>query len=103
MGPCASSRAAAPAASHTLCSGGHQANVITSRWTGVTRSRIACRALATGGLLKVHARRVFARCVVDYQIEPENPTLHHPQSGEHRLLDKEISAVRPPGSNAPSD
>src|SRR5271157_3963066 len=50
------------------------------------------RALATGELLQVHARRVPA-ALIDYQIEPEDPTRTIPNP-ERRALDKEIRAAR---------
>jgi hypothetical protein len=51
------------------------------------------RALATGELLQVHARGVPARALIDYQIEPEDPTRTIPNP-ERRALDKAIRAAR---------
>ena len=57
-----------------FCDSGHQTQVI-SMGPARHRSRLPhVRALATGELLQVHARRVPARCAIDYQIEPEDPT-----------------------------
>src|SRR5439155_1474272 len=49
--------------------------------------------LAPGELLQVHARRVPVDALIDYQIEPEDPTRTIPNP-ERRALDKGIRVAR---------
>src|SRR5262249_38266158 len=75
--------------------GGHQTNVITSRWD-LRDIEVAYRMFERWrqeNFFKYMREEFLLDALVDYQIEPENPTriIANP---ERRLLDKEISAAR---------
>jgi transposase len=75
--------------------GGHQTNVITSRWTYAT-SRVAYRMFERWrqeNFFKYMREEFLLDALVDYQIEPEDPTRSIPNP-ERRALDKEIRAAR---------
>ena len=78
-----------------LCDGGHQTNVITSLWD-LRDIEIAYRMFdrwRQENFFKYMREEFLLDALVDYQIEPEDPTRTIPNP-ERRALDKEIRAVR---------
>jgi transposase len=78
-----------------LCEGGHQTNVITSRWD-LRDIEIAYRMFERWrqeNFFKYMREEFLLDALVDYQIEPEDPTRTIPNP-ERRALDKEIRAAR---------
>jgi transposase len=78
-----------------LCDGGHQTNVITSRWD-LRDIDIAYRMFERWrqeNFFKYMREEFLLDALVDYQIEPEDPTRTIPNP-ERRALDKEIRAAR---------
>src|SRR5215469_5451436 len=78
-----------------LCDGGHQTTVITSRWD-LRDIEVAYRMFERWrqeNFFKYMREEFLLDALVDYQIEPEDPTRTIPNP-EHRALDKEIRAAR---------
>jgi hypothetical protein len=78
-----------------LCDGGHQTNVITSRWD-LRDVEVAYRMFERWrqeNFFKYMREEFLLDALVDYQIEPEDPTRTIPNP-ERRALDKEIRAAR---------
>jgi transposase len=78
-----------------LCDGGHQTNVITSRWD-LRDIDVAYRMFERWrqeNFFKYMREEFLLDALVDYQIEPEDPTRTIPNP-ERRALDKEIRAAR---------
>jgi transposase len=78
-----------------LCDGGHQTNVITSRWD-LRDIDVAYRMFERWrqeNFFKYMREEFLLDALVDYQIEPEDPTRTVPNP-ERRALDKEIRAAR---------
>jgi transposase len=78
-----------------LCEGGHQTQVITSRWD-LSDIEVAYRMFERWrqeNFFKYMREEFLLDALVDYQIEPEDPTRTIPNP-EHRTLDKEIRAAR---------
>jgi transposase len=78
-----------------LCDGGHQTNVITSRWD-LRDIEVAYRMFERWrqeNFFKYMREEFLLDALVDYQIEPEDPTRTIPNP-ERRALDKEIQAAR---------
>jgi len=78
-----------------LCDDGHQINVITSRWD-LRDVEIAYRMFERWrqeNFFKYMREEFLLDALVDYQIEPEDPTRTIPNP-ERRALDKEIRAAR---------
>jgi transposase len=78
-----------------LCDGGHQTNVITSRWD-LRDIELAYRMFERWrqeNFFKYMREEFLLDALVDYQIEPEDPTRTIPNP-ERRALDKEIRAAR---------
>jgi len=78
-----------------LCDGGHQTNVITSRWD-LRDIEVAYRMFERWrqeNFFKYMREEFLLDALVDYQIEPEDPTRTIPNP-ERRALDKEIGAAR---------
>jgi transposase len=78
-----------------LCDGGHQTNVITSRWD-LRDIEVAYRMFERWrqeNFFKYMREEFLLDALVDYQIEPEDPT-HTIPNPERRALDKEIRAAR---------
>ena len=78
-----------------LCEGGHQTNVITSRWD-LRDIEVAYRMFERWrqeNFFKYMREEFLLDALVDYQIEPEDPTRTIPNP-ERRALDKEIRAAR---------
>jgi len=78
-----------------LCDGGHQTNVITSRWD-LRDIEVAYRMFERWrqeNFFKYMREEFLLDALVDYQIEPEDPTRIIPNP-ERRALDKEIRAAR---------
>jgi len=78
-----------------LCDGGHQTNVITSRWD-LRDIEVAYRMFERWrqeNFFKYMREEFLLDALVDYQIEPEDPTRTIPNP-ERRALDKEIRAAR---------
>ena len=78
-----------------LCEGGHQTNVITSRWD-LRDIEVAYRMFERWrqeNFFKYMREEFLLDALVDYQIEPEEPTRTIPNP-ERRALDKEIRAAR---------
>jgi transposase len=78
-----------------LCEGGHQTNVITSLWD-LRDIEIAYRMFERWrqeNFFKYMREEFLLDALVDYQIEPEDPTRTIPNP-ERRTLDKEIRAAR---------
>jgi len=78
-----------------LCDGGHQTNVITSRWD-LRDIEVAYRMFERWrqeNFFKYMREEFLLDALVDYQIEPEDPT-HTIPNPERRALDKEIHAAR---------
>jgi len=78
-----------------LCEGGHQTQVITSRWD-LSDIEVAYRMFERWrqeNFFKYMREEFLLDALVDYQIEPEDPTRTIPNP-EHRALDKQIRAAR---------
>ena len=78
-----------------LCDGGHQTNVITSRWD-LSDVEVAYRMFERWrqeNFFKYMREEFLLDALVDYQIEPEDPTRTIPNP-ERRALDKEIHTAR---------
>jgi transposase len=78
-----------------LCDDGHQTNVITSRWD-LRDIEVAYRMFERWrqeNYFKYMREEFLLDALVDYQIEPEDPTRTIPNP-ERRALDKEIRAAR---------
>ena len=78
-----------------LCDGGHQTNVITSLWD-LRDIEVAYRMFdrwRQENFFKYMREEFLLDALVDYQIEPEDPTRTIPNP-ERRALDKEIRAAR---------
>jgi len=78
-----------------LCDGGHQTNVITSRWD-LRDIEVAYRMFERWrqeNFFKYMREEFLLDALVDYQIEPEDPTRTIPNP-ERRALDKDIRAAR---------
>ena len=78
-----------------LCDGGHQTTVITSRWD-LRDVEVAYRMFERWrqeNFFKYLREEFLLDALVDYQIEPEDPT-HTIPNPERRALDKEIRAAR---------
>jgi transposase len=78
-----------------LCDGGHQTNVITSRWD-LRDIDVAYRMFERWrqeNFFKYMREEFLLDALVDYQIEPEDPTRTIPNP-ERRALDKEIRVAR---------
>jgi hypothetical protein len=78
-----------------LCDGGHQTNVITSRWD-LRDIEVAYRMFdrwRQENFFKYMREEFLLDALVDYQIEPEDPTRTIPNP-ERRALDKEVRAAR---------
>jgi transposase len=74
-----------------LCDGGHQTNVITNRWD-LRDIEVAYRMFdrwRQENFFKYMREEFLLDALVDYQIEPEDPTRTTPNP-ERRALDKEI-------------
>src|SRR5246127_5343554 len=78
-----------------LCDSGHQTTVITSRWD-LRDVEVAYRMFERWrqeNFFKYMREEFLLDALVDYQIEPEDPT-HTIPNPERRALDKEIHAAR---------
>jgi len=78
-----------------LCDSGHQTTVITSRWD-LRDIEVAYRMFERWrqeNFFKYMREEFLLDALVDYQIEPEDPT-HTIPNPERRALDKEIRAAR---------
>jgi hypothetical protein len=78
-----------------LCDGGHQTTVITSRWD-LRDVEVAYRMFERWrqeNFFKYMREEFLLDALVDYQIEPEDPT-HTIPNPERRALDKQIHAAR---------
>jgi len=78
-----------------FCESGHQTNVITSRWD-LRDIEVAYRMFERWrqeNFFKYMREEFLLDALVDYQIEPEDPTRTIPNP-ERRALDKEIRAAR---------
>jgi len=78
-----------------LCDNGHQTQVITSRWD-LCDIEVAYRMFdrwRQENFFKYMREEFLLDALVDYQIEPEDPTRTVPNP-ERRALDKEIRAAR---------
>jgi len=78
-----------------LCDNGHQTHVITSRWD-LRDIEVAYRMFdrwRQENFFKYMREEFLLDALVDYQIEPEDPTRTIPNP-ERRALDKEIRAAR---------
>ncbi len=78
-----------------LCDGGHQTQVITSRWD-LRDIEVAYRMFERWrqeNFFKYMRAEFLLDALIDYQIEPEDPTRTIPNP-ERRALDKEIRAAR---------
>jgi hypothetical protein len=78
-----------------LCEDGHQTQVITSRWD-LSDIEVAYRMFERWrqeNFFKYMREEFLLDALVDYQIEPEDPTRTIPNP-EHRALDKQIRAAR---------
>jgi len=78
-----------------LCEGGHQTNVITSRWD-LRDIEVAYRMFERWrqeNFFKYMREEFLLDALVDYQIEPEDPTRTIPNP-ERRALDKKVRAAR---------
>jgi len=78
-----------------LCDDGHQTQVITSRWD-LSDIEVAYRMFERWrqeNFFKYMREEFLLDALVDYQIEPEDPTRTIPNP-EHRALDKEIRVAR---------
>jgi hypothetical protein len=78
-----------------LCDGGHQTNVITSRWD-LRDVEVAYRMFERWrqeNFFKYMREEFLLDALVDYQVEPEDPTRTIPNP-ERRVLEKEIRGAR---------
>jgi transposase len=78
-----------------LCDGGHQTNVVTSLWN-LRDIEVAYRMFdrwRQENFFKYMREEFLLDALVDYQIEPEDPTRTIPNP-ERRALDKQIRAAR---------
>src|SRR4030088_867192 len=78
-----------------LCDGGHQTNVITSRWD-LRDIEVAYRMFERWrqeNFFKYIREEFLLDALVDYQIEPEDPTRTIPNP-ERKALDNEIRTAR---------
>src|SRR6266513_2786180 len=78
-----------------LCDNGHQTKVITSRWD-LRDIEVAYRMFERWrqeNFFKYMREEFLLDALIDYQIEPEDPTRTIPNP-ERRALDKEIQAAR---------
>jgi hypothetical protein len=78
-----------------LCDGGHQTNVITNRWE-LRDIEVAYRMFERWrqeNFFKYMREEFLLDALVDYQIEPEDPTRTIPNP-ERRAVDKQIRAAR---------
>jgi transposase len=78
-----------------LCDGGHQTTVITSRWD-LRDIEVAYRMFERWrqeNFFKYMREEFLLDALIDYQIEPEDPTRTIPNP-ERRALDKQIQAAR---------
>ena len=78
-----------------LCDGGHQTTVITSRWD-LRDIEVAYRMFERWrqeNFFKYMREEFLLDALLDYQIEPEDPTRTIPNP-ERRALDKQIQAAR---------
>jgi hypothetical protein len=78
-----------------LCDNGHQTQVITSRWD-LRDIEVAYRMFERWrqeNFFKYMREEFLLDALIDYQIEPEDPTRTIPNP-ERRALDKEIRAAR---------
>src|SRR5207245_10612803 len=78
-----------------LCDGGHQTQVISSRWD-LRDIEVAYRMFERWrqeNFFKYMREEFLLDALIDYQIEPEDPTRTIPNP-ERRALDKEIRAAR---------
>jgi hypothetical protein len=78
-----------------LCDGGHQTNVLTSRWD-LSDIEVAYRMFdrwRQENYFKYMREEFLLDALVDYQIEPEDPTRSIPNP-ERRALEKEIRVAR---------
>jgi len=78
-----------------LCDGGHQTQVITSRWD-LRDIEVAYRMFERWrqeNFFKYMREEFLLDALIDYQIEPEDPTRTIPNP-ERRALDKEIRTAR---------
>jgi hypothetical protein len=78
-----------------LCDGGHQTQVITSRWD-LRDIEVAYRMFERWrqeNFFKYMREEFLLDALVDYQIEPEDPTRTIPNP-ERRALDKQLRAAR---------
>jgi hypothetical protein len=78
-----------------LCDGGHQTNVLTSRWD-LSDIEVAYRMFdrwRQENFFKYMREEFLLDALVDYQVEPEDPTRAIPNP-ERRALDKEIRVAR---------
>jgi transposase len=78
-----------------LCDGGHQTQVITSRWD-LRDIEVAYRMFERWrqeNFFKYMREEFLLDALIDYRIEPDDPTRTIPNP-ERRALDKEISAAR---------
>jgi hypothetical protein len=78
-----------------LCDNGHQTQVITSRWD-LRDVEVAYRMFERWrqeNFFKYMREEFLLDALIDYQIEPEDPTRTIPNP-ERRALDKEIQAAR---------
>src|ERR1700757_1592995 len=78
-----------------LCDGGHQTNVITSRWD-LRDVEVAYRMFERWrqeNFFKYMREEFLLDALLDYQIEPEDPTRTIPNP-ERRALDKDIRTAR---------
>ena len=78
-----------------LCDGGHQTTIITSRWD-LRDIEVAYRMFERWrqeNFFKYMREEFMLDALVDYQIEPEDPTRTIPNP-ERRALDKEVRAAR---------
>jgi transposase-like protein len=78
-----------------LCDDGHQTQVITSRWDlrGIEVAYRMFERWRQENFFKYMREEFLLDALVDYQIEPEDPTRTIPNP-ERRALDKEIRAAR---------
>jgi len=78
-----------------LCDGGHQTTVITSRWD-LRDIEVAYRMFERWrqeNFFKYMREEFLLDALIDYQIEPEDPTRTIPNP-ERRALDKQLQAAR---------
>src|SRR5262249_7731947 len=95
MSPCATKGRLCLRQVTRLREGGHRTNVITSRWD-LRDIEVAYRMFQRWrqkNFFKYMREEFLLDALVDYQIEPEDPTRTIPKP-ERRALDKEIRAAR---------